>query len=180
METEVSSSLAALEGVWYTKIPDIPRYSGDTFRASIPRPFDYVALCNGVFVGIECKQSRNPTSLPLSNIKDHQVEAILNVEKCGGLGYLLVNVRITKSSPRSNRMFAMTADEVNYWCNEQDERESIPVPWSKTGQEWGMNEEIIEVNRVKIPNSDKYGWDLRILSPFTDSEFERGDEPRLL
>jgi len=172
MEAEVSASLKALEGVWYLKVSDIPRYGGDTFRANIPRPFDYIVLNEGTFMGIECKQSQNPTSLPLGNISEHQVEALSEIEKCGGVGYLLVNVRLTKSSPRSNKMFALTAEQVDYWWNGQDERKSIPVPW--------MVENCPEVKRVKLPNSDNYGWDLRILSPLRECEYDRGDELRLL
>jgi hypothetical protein len=167
MESEVSLSLKALEDVWYTKIPDIPRFGGDTFRANIPRPFDYVALCNGTFIGIECKQSQNPSSLPLGNISEHQVNALNEVEKCGGVGYMLVNVRLTKSSRRVNKMFAITPEWVDYWYSGKGGRKSIPVSW--------MEENCIEVKRVKLPDCGKYGWDLRILSPFRDSEFVRED-----
>lgn len=172
MESEVSASLKALENVWYLKVPDIPRFGGDTFRANIPRPFDHIVLRNGTFIGIECKQSKNATSLPFGSISDHQVDALLEIEKCGGVGYLLVNVRLTKSSPRSNKMFALTVEELDYWYNEQDERKSIEVPW--------MAENCIEVNRVKLPNSNKYGWDLTILPPLRNCAYNRGDEPRLL
>lgn len=170
METEISSSLKALEDVWYTKVYDMPRIKGSRFGVS--RPFDFIALCNGTFIGIEAKQSRNATSLPFANLKNHQVEALKEIERCGGVGYLLVNVRLTKSSPQSNRMFALTPRQVEYWWNIQDERKSIPVSW--------MEENCIEVKRVKLPNSDKYGWDLRILSPLRESDYDRGDEPRLL
>lgn len=170
MEAEISSSLKALEDVWYTKVYDMPRIDGSRFGVS--RPFDFIALCSGTFLGIEAKQSRNPTSLPLANIHEHQVEAVNEVERCGGFGCFLVNVRLTKSSPRSNRMFMLTAEQVDYWFNVQDERKSIPVPW--------MEENCVEVNRVKLPNSDKYGWDLTNLSPLRDCEYDRGDELRLL
>lgn len=172
LETEVSSSLSAMCGIWYTKIPDIPRFTGDTFRASIPRPFDYITVSQEGVVAIECKQSRNATNFPLSNIRPQQITEMAHLCSLGLSAYFLINVRLTKQTPRSNRTFAITPEQIIEWYYQQSKRASIPVPH--------IEQEYIEVPRIKIPNTQKYGWDLRILPPLGECDFYRGEEPRLL
>lgn len=162
MESEVSATLSALRDCMYLKVPDVPRYSGSTMRANIPRPFDYIAFCPSSVVGIECKQSRNRTSFPLSNIHAHQIEALCRMEALSHYSYMLINVRLTKNSPRSNEMFALTGGEIAYWYYIQTDRKSIPVD--------ALRSIAVPVPRIKLP-SGRYGWDLRVLPPFDNLDF---------
>jgi len=170
METEVSSSLSALRGVWYLKIPDVPRFSGNTFRANIPRPFDYIALCAAGIVAFECKQTKNRTRFDLSNISSHQIENMARIESLGGYSYLLINIRATTESPRVNRMFALSPSQIIYWYYEQADRASITYKW--------LEDNTISIPRIKLP-SGKYGWDLRILSPLRECSYDRGTDNTL-
>lgn len=164
MEAEVSLTLREMRGVWYTKIPDIPRFAGHTFRAHIPRPFDYIALTRKGTVAIECKQTQSTSRLDLNYVPDHQVKALGHFTSLGGYAYLLVNFRNTKTKPRTNVMFAIEVEQLMYWCYQQDKRHSIPLDW--------MVENCLEIPRIKLP-CGKYGWDLRILSPMRDCDYRR-------
>lgn len=166
MESEVSRSLSALRDCWYLKIPDVPRFGGSTMRADIPRPFDYIAVCSrSMVVGIECKETKSHTSLPLGNISPHQVEALCRFESLGAHSYLLVNMRATKHKPRINLMFALSAEQCATWYYMRTDRKSISIEW--------MNENAIAIPRIKLPLDNAYGWDLRKIAPFNTLDYRR-------
>jgi len=171
METEISRTFSALRDCWSIKLPDVPRFQGSTMRANIPRPFDYITLCRDGVVGIECKQTKNKTSLPLGNISEHQVEALREFARLGGYAYLLVNFRLTSSKPKRNIMFALSSEQCYYWYSIQQERRSIPFRW--------MSDNCVAIPRIRLPNG-QYGWDIRVLAPFSGLDFYRGGSATLL
>lgn len=148
LEVEVSASLSEMRDTWFIKIPDSP------FGTYTSRPFDFICISKGIAVGIECKQCRSRTSFPLANIQPHQIVEVSQVEFLGGRSCFLINMRATKGSPRSNKLFALTPDQIIHWYYIQSDRSSIPVEW--------MIENCIELDRIKIDDA-KYGWDMQSL-----------------
>lgn len=51
---------------------------------------DYIGVVDGVAVTFDAKETTNKTSFPLSNVKEHQIQAMRQWERCGGSSFLLV------------------------------------------------------------------------------------------
>lgn len=51
---------------------------------------DYIGVVDGVAVTFDAKETTIKTSFPLSNIKEHQIQAMRQWERCGGSSFLLV------------------------------------------------------------------------------------------
>jgi penicillin-binding protein-related factor A (putative recombinase) len=162
LETEISQSLKAMRGVWYLKIPDVPRFTGSTMRANIPRPFDYIILCESKVVAIECKQTKIRTRFDLGNMKAKQCEQLARFYCSGGIGYVVVNFRNTNSAPRRNVSYCLSVEDLLYWYYQQ-ERSSIPYQW--------IEQNCTAIPRLKIAQG-RYGWDLRVCEPFTSCKVD--------
>jgi recombination protein U len=149
------------------KVPDVPRFSGSTMRANIPRPFDYLSLYKSVPVAVECKQTRTRTRFDLSNMRPQQYEQLGQFAAMGGVSYVLVNFRNTKSSPRRNVCYCLDVEDLLRWAFLETDweaeagklRKSIPYEW--------FEQNCIELPRAKI-DEGRYGWDLRAVYPFED------------
>lgn len=57
---------------------------------------DFLGICNGNPISIECKETKNKTSFPLSNISDYQLKFIDQWIELGGKAFLLLNFEIHK------------------------------------------------------------------------------------
>lgn len=64
--------------------------------------YDYVALYQGQYYGIEAKMcSRSVTSFPFDRVAEHQEVALLDAERCQGQGWILINFRKHPDKPKN-------------------------------------------------------------------------------
>lgn len=75
--------------LWFWKIPD---YTRPGYGYSNDRAVDVVACYRGMFVGLEWKLQKNDRALPIDRVREGQVETLLVIEACGGVGLLMVAV----------------------------------------------------------------------------------------
>lgn len=68
------------QGLFAYKIPDPPQMVAQT---SSKRPFDCFACTPENSWYIESKFSNGITSIPFNSVREHQYEALLNIEECG-------------------------------------------------------------------------------------------------
>ncbi len=137
-QAELSRGLAEA-GWWAYKIPDSPasKFGGVRGSRFTPaKPFDCIAVRAGVPHALELKQVRKGLSLPLSEIRDHQEDALLVVEACGGAGWLVVNfrVRLSKTQQRKRGVekldlaFAARIAQV-VSARVEEARRGLPLDW---------------------------------------------------
>ena len=72
---------------------DYPSRSGAVIKEAyykVPSTTDYNGLYKGKYIDFEAKETMNKTSFPLSNIHSHQIEHLININKHGGLSFLLL------------------------------------------------------------------------------------------
>jgi hypothetical protein len=137
-QSELNRGLADA-GWWAYKIPDSPAskfggVSGSRFTPA--KPFDCFALHAGVYHALELKQVRKGLSLPLSELRDHQEEALLAVEACGGAGWVVCNfrVRLSKTQQRKrgievlDQAFAARIGQV-VSARVEEARSGLPLDW---------------------------------------------------
>ena len=125
---------------WHTfKIPDAPssRFRGvHGSRFTPAKPYDCFAVNAGVHHALELKQVRSGLSLPLSQLADHQEEALLAVEACGGAGWVVCNfrVRLSKTQQRKRGIekldlaFAARISQV-VSARVEEARSGLPLDW---------------------------------------------------
>lgn len=154
-QSELNRGLRAA-GWWAYKIPDVPHALAKQARFNPSKPFDCFALACGRFHALELKQVRKGLSLPLSELRDHQEDALLAVEAQGGAGWLVVNfrVRLSKTQQRKrgikvlDQAFAARIAQV-VSARIADARTGLPLDW------W-------ERNAVELPRQGEgvaLSWD---------------------
>ena len=75
----------------------------------IPKvPSDYICINNGETIWVECKSTMNKTSLPLTNIKIHQLEFAAKIEEAGGRYYFAIRHQV----PRNSECFLITLNDI--------------------------------------------------------------------
>lgn len=55
--------------------------------------YDIILIYKGIPCGVECKAMAEPVSFNFNRVQDNQVAALLELEKNGGKGYILLNIR---------------------------------------------------------------------------------------
>lgn len=89
--------------IWYRRIQDYRDWISVSSRLRKRRvPGDFEALYMGKYYLFELKSSRGKY-FRFSWLKEHQREALLQVEKCGGYGYLVFSKRRGRGSPVDGR-----------------------------------------------------------------------------
>jgi len=68
---------------------------------------DFICIYNGQTMFVECKSTVNKTSLPLGNIKAHQLEFAAKIEEAGGRYYFAIRHQV----PRNSECFLITLNE---------------------------------------------------------------------
>lgn len=137
-ERDIINSAAFL-GAHVHKIPNT--LFGSFGRRGI---YDILALYNGVYVGIECKVISSALSFPFGRVEPQQVSALEEVQKCGGRGVILINVRV----PRKQDAYIVPINDFLHLRSTLD-RKSIPNTIIKS---------FDKLDRIKIGTSN--GWDV--------------------
>lgn len=75
----------------------------------IPSTTDYNGIYKGKYIDFEAKETTSTTSFPLANIHAHQIKHLQNIEKHGGIAFLIV--RFTKL----NKTFLLTIENLSYF-----------------------------------------------------------------
>ncbi len=81
---------------------------------------DYNGLYRGKYIEFDAKESKNITSFPLSNIKEHQINHINNVIKHGGIVFLILFI--------CNKFYLLDGKTLIHFINTND-RKSIPIEY---------------------------------------------------
>jgi len=91
---------------------------------TIPSTTDYNGLYKGYYIDFEAKETQNKTSFSLSNIHPHQIKHLENIDKNGGIAFLIV--RFTTI----NETYLLMAKDLLSFLEEKD-RKSIPLTYFK-------------------------------------------------
>ena len=106
------SFIQAFPDGYIYRIPDLHSISGtlrtvqnhyDQYKSySMPKsPADFICVIDGRTVWVECKSTRNLTSFPMRNIKDHQIETAFEIDAAGGKFYFAIR----RDEPYKSRMW---------------------------------------------------------------------------
>ena len=80
---------------------------------------DFIGIYKEKAFALECKETKNKTSFPFSNIKDTQIEFLDKWTKLGGLGYYIIRFETNK------KVFLISSDNLHKCINTID-RKSVP------------------------------------------------------
>ena len=98
---------------------------------------DYNGLYRGKYIEFDAKESKNKTSFPLSNIKEHQLRHIENVLRHKGIAFLIIFMH--------NEFYLLKGETlINFIMN--NNRKSIPFEFIK--------ENAYKINEKFIPRLD--------------------------
>ena len=83
---------------------------------------DYNGIYQGYYLDFDAKETKNKTSLPLSNFHQHQIEHLSAILKQGGIGFILIRFVI------QDEIYVYPASHVIQFWHAQfhDGRKSIP------------------------------------------------------
>ena len=110
-EKEIRLSLEALQkkwkSLWFMKLMDFKSYYQINRHLVAPRqPSDFIAVFKGKFYALEVKSSREKKRYPFIFVQKHQKQSLLDIERAGGEGWILLSWRRWMYEPRRrNRMF---------------------------------------------------------------------------
>lgn len=86
-----------------------------------PSTTDYNGIYKGRYIDFDAKETSSKTSFPLSNIHDHQIEHLRNVQLHGGIAFLIIHWKYF------NKYYLLPLEVIlSYWDNKKDGRKSIP------------------------------------------------------
>lgn len=87
-----------------------------------PSTTDYNGIYKGRYIDFDAKENHNKTAFPLANISPHQIEHLKNIQKHGGIAFLLVAWNMY------HEYYLLPFDVLySYWQEAQnDGRKSIP------------------------------------------------------
>ncbi|MDD3122221.1 MAG: Holliday junction resolvase RecU [Candidatus Izemoplasmatales bacterium] len=79
-----------------------------------PSTTDYNGIYLGRYIDFEAKETNSKTSFPLKNIHEHQVLHLKNIQKHGGIGFIIVHFF------KLDRTFLLDASKVVEFYNRKD------------------------------------------------------------
>ena len=102
--TELKHSFRAqVEQCFWYKITDVPmgiRNSNSPMRFNVAKPFDVLAILNGVPVAIEAKYQNSFAEFGMGQIRPSQVIGLEAFAAGGGHSYIILNIRIPNECNR--------------------------------------------------------------------------------
>lgn len=86
-----------------------------------PSTTDYNGIYLGKYLDFDVKETNSKTSFPLRNIHEHQVEHLRNIDKHGGIAFIIVHWK-------QHNIYHLTPIKLilSYWDKQKDGRKSIP------------------------------------------------------
>lgn len=152
-EYEIATSLKHIAQkvdrfVWY-RIQDTQLLRFATANKNITAdtvPSDFMCIYKGKPVFIECKSTQNHSSYSLSYIKEHQVQDLMEINRCGGLGLFLLNRR-----KGGMGCWAVTPEYINKIKGEGKKS----IKWTE------LNGVLVDRLNPSILGEGKYGWNVQ-------------------
>ncbi len=87
-----------------------------------PSTLDFNGIYKGKYIEFDAKVTTNKTAFPLGNIHEHQLRHMKNIERHGGLTFLIVKI---------NEEFYLLPSNVIFDFINQNTRKSIPYQYIK-------------------------------------------------
>lgn len=112
---------------------------------------DYGGTAKGRSIWYDAKSTKNKNSLPLANLKRHQVNYLNQVEQAGGIAFWLIY------SEHLERAWILYQSQLRLF-QQQHERKSIPFTW--------LNEHCSTIKATKENNFDYLREVFSIERPF--------------
>lgn len=134
-QAELMRGLAVVGGHAH-KIADVPHKIGQQARFIPKKPYDCYWVFEDAFHALELKQVSSGLSFGLAALADHQEESLLEVERAGGYGFLVVNFRVRLSKTQKAKRGVDLID-VAYAARiqrvvearTQEARTGLPLEW---------------------------------------------------
>lgn len=89
-----------------------------------PSTTDYNGIYKGKYIDFEAKETQSKTAFALSNIHEHQINHLKNINNHSGIAFIIV--RFTTI----NETYLLTAEKLLYFLDNID-RKSIPLSYFK-------------------------------------------------
>lgn len=80
---------------------------------------DFMGIIQGVGIAFDAKET-NLKSLPLSNIHEHQVEFMKDIDHQNGLAFMIIHFKFC------DEYYLFPYEEIKYYYDHRDSRKSIP------------------------------------------------------
>lgn len=114
-QTELRKSFKDVYGdsCHFIKIPDMPRFTGETFTFAAVRPYDCFCLIDGKFFAFELKYIKAFSAFPIDRVREHQLVFLKEVERCGGKAYILINYRNSEVTDVQCKKFRLEGKRFN-------------------------------------------------------------------
>ena len=87
-----------------------------------PSTTDYNGIYKGKYIDFEAKETTSKTAFPLSNIHIHQLKHLENIEKHGGIAFIIVKFT------HLNKIFLLLEKDLNLFLKSTT-RKSIPISY---------------------------------------------------
>ncbi len=87
---------------------------------TIPSTTDYNGLYKGKYIDFEAKETKSKTSFTLSNIHPHQIKHLENIDKNGGIAFLIIRFTTLDET------YLLMANKLIEFINNEN-RKSIPL-----------------------------------------------------
>jgi penicillin-binding protein-related factor A (putative recombinase) len=139
------------EGLFIHRFSDFKHFHRGRSMA-VPQPSDFFILYRQTPCLIECKSSLKEPSFTTGMVKPHQIESLLNFERCGGVSYLLLNRR---SNPKNQWCYAVRI-QTYLWLLEEHGKTST-LRWDT------IHEEIYKNGHGNATNRKNKTWNLKHL-----------------
>ena len=91
---------------------------------TVPSTTDYNGIYKGYYIDFEAKETKSETSFTLANIHQHQIKHLENMNRHGGISFLIVRFTIL------NETYLLTTEKLIKFLN-NTKRKSIPIQYFK-------------------------------------------------
>jgi len=109
---------------WYHKPTDVGMSGGEKSRFMIKRPFDILYYWKSNLLAIEAKLLKNGTSFSFEDVKKHQIENLIEVDKNGGYSYIAIHLWKEREI---NKILFIELHDFLYWKSTTEGR----VKWEE-------------------------------------------------